>query len=1810
VRALVFWERFFILYFRQAALTPRVLPKLRVDELTAHFTAASKQFPNNLRARMLYECFTTWSADIIPRAGAFLTPPPPSGPLRTDAEQLVGVITSAHPSPLVYTKEAAAAAAASILGVQPTRPLDAPVLPAADPVGKDTPPSSLSVQPATPVEATAPPREQPSSEQPSIVQLGWDTDAQLAERKRARAALVQLSDLPIVQPPEPLTARAAPGPASAALARLSRHPRAKSSEGQVAHMAIVVADAGGLADPAPEDTADVPRTRQLLFGGKEAWEHLDSEASLELLGELLPKRVPPPSPSDYGEVLAASAAALQAKLAILQKQLVGRVRRQVAAGGSSAVVEPPTKDPFPTLMLEGDGGNGGDGDGGSGSEAEAAAAPFWAEVRADAEEHRDALLSLKLADLEYLELVRKLNVNQRSKETESVTVRHPECEQPVMFVLPQIKIAPGPPEVSERLQANRAAFVALHASLSELAVRYAHTVELLLALAHSMHLEALVTMPVPEGSRAAPAVLAYPNAPAADPSVVRAGAVEFFFLMLEVGVGYSMPPTVEPLGAFVSSTLAAIGAAYLANVADMQRRLLVALLAARSERPRVPMPAQQLRQLDELAREKAERVEAERLAAEARAAEGARLAEVEMIKAKARAEAEAAALRGDPLVIPLPVGPLVTRAEKMDTSGRLNVGLLEGPADSATLSNASPSQYQPPPLPPPRPPTPEPELAEDASEAATSRGNGYRRGKAIQLPVQLPEGVVPNQQYSAKLDDGSKVVFTAPPNARAGQMIELEVPAGRKATRAVVATDEGATGLSRLVDPEARREAEKGLLDRLPLDWIGRVFTPNALLDAAPPRLLEFGQLLNLIAEAPVDRLDPADVPTLLRALNVSRYLDAVSMPTAAMSREEREALREGEELTLLALTTERLLCSRPLAHLGVTFLHRIAQSSFPVNVQLALQIVLTAAVSNSGLPSTWHSLFEALPFDRLSVRGAALLVHTLNEALPLPPCYMDSAATFLRWVLLSSPQLPADLAAEMAAGDDLLYHDGANSLWQELTAFFGSLLTQATQGVLTVSTCVGSLRLLFELVGASRTPELINQGWYFVTEVLSPAAAVVGDSSELVRASHDAAQMLPWRQLTCHLYDESFVDGLLALTKILPTTALVIFSKLDWVAWVTNLIAAKSTAPVGGHAHLAALLRLVLEINLSAPQWISTPTRIVLLGARAGGESASAMNVAAEAQLRSLHDQLWSMVNGAALASHFNGDTMLSWLLNAGAMPAEDPSPRVLEDVALLHAVALKTGHSLAIARAAAEARSFLFLLLSDPSGALFWHVPFPTHTMILSGILVPACLALSRVIPLPHEELATALSAALSAADTVVDAPKTVAAGLPFSNTAASPFPPFASDAERFAAAAGVPASEVPIHATPATARPRAPPPPAASSSWFGFGGKRAHIGISDPSVGKEAPKANPLRDMEGVGTDQSSGLSLEERAFQTLNAKMRSLAAQLCRGMPKPIALIIIGLLPTRVRSASVVSVLMEAAVQAYLTAAGMDAETAQRAQQGGALVLQDASSPSPAPRAPRAVGGSWASAYVEASFVKEPLAVLGAALASRPETSLPEMVQECMAQQAPLSLRLLLSLQLLRATSEDGRMSVAIQCVRYCASCRVNPAREFELLPLWFFVIELVMDASWQICAIDGEEAVTAFSRAVQTAAGMLSVKELVMQGSLWDSFGKEPPPPLQLPAMQLAARAVLLYLGHALDAKARDAVHGGIELSSRAASEEVRAQNGALIKCAQQKEFHVGFETFFASMQDLCNRAGAIPLAEFKKETVRTLLPMAPYLAGL
>ena len=383
---------------------------------------------------------------------------------------------------------------------------------------------------------------------------------------------------------------------------------------------------------------------------------------------------------------------------------------------------------------------------------------------------------------------------------------------------------------------------------------------------------------------------------------------------------------------------------------------------------------------------------------------------------------------------------------------------------------------------------------------------------------------------------------------------------------------------------------------------------------------------------------------------------------------------------------------------------------------------------------------------------------------------------------------------------------------------------------------------------------------------------------------------------------------------------------------------------------------------------------------------------------------------------------------------------------------------------------------------------------------------------------------------------------------------------------------------------------------------------IGIADSSARPATTDAfvHPLGEAAGGGGlgpfgggDETARLSPSERAFREMASKMRSLAVQLCKGMPKPVALVILGLLPTRVKSAAVVSLLMEAALQAYLTSAGLDAGS-------GANATLDLHAP---------VIGTPAAA-IPVDFVSEPIGALGVAVASQEHLSLEAMVAESTIH-APLSLRVLLALQVGSVSPGVGPMQwmpVAIQAVRSCASCRVHPAREFELLPLWFYVIDLIAEQRWLTEYSAGTEAVQSFSRAIQTACGMLSAKDLVLQGSLWDSFGKDPPPLLQQPGMQLAGRAVLLYLNHALDAKARQALQPSpaiaVDLTS-GANEALKGQTATLLRCNQNAAFKAGFEAFFASMQSFSTRHGLlVPLAEFKREVVRTLLPMAPYLCGL
>ena len=232
-------------------------------------------------------------------------------------------------------------------------------------------------------------------------------------------------------------------------------------------------------------------------------------------------------------------------------------------------------------------------------------------------------------------------------------------------------------------------------------------------------------------------------------------------------------------------------------------------------------------------------------------------------------------------------------------------------------------------------------------------------------------------------------------------------------------------------------------------------------------------------------------------------------------------------------------------------------------------------------------------------------------------------------------------------------------------------------------------------------------------------------------------------------------------------------------------------------------------------------------------------------------------------------------------------------------------------------------------------------------------------------------------------------------------------------------------------------------------------------------------------------------------------------------------------------------------------------------------------------------------------------MGAAMASAPELSLDAAIERCIAQQAPLSLRLLLALQLslLDDTSSMAWMPAAVAAISAASRCGVPAAREFELLPLWFSVVDVVAHEAYMAEYSAAADALTAFSRGVQVACGLASPSAATAHVAALQSAG-----------MQLAGRAVLLYLNHAVLAKQHGRLSRPPSVAFGASTPELRAQASALLKAPQRDDggsrAAAPYASFFSTMERMLSSHAPVPLAAYKYEVVRTLLPMAPYLAAL
>ena len=236
---------------------------------------------------------------------------------------------------------------------------------------------------------------------------------------------------------------------------------------------------------------------------------------------------------------------------------------------------------------------------------------------------------------------------------------------------------------------------------------------------------------------------------------------------------------------------------------------------------------------------------------------------------------------------------------------------------------------------------------------------------------------------------------------------------------------------------------------------------------------------------------------------------------------------------------------------------------------------------------------------------------------------------------------------------------------------------------------------------------------------MLAPAA-----ESEAARgALQQQMAALPWHQLSCHLRDETVVPSLLQMLPRWPGTVQLIFSRLDWLAYLTQLVAASGGLP---RPQLAPLLQLLTELNAAAPDCISANLRLAAFGeiAIASPPSPPSPPSPLSSQLSQLHAQLWALAEGPSLAAAFDGRALLAPLLRGqvrylvvitpspshdqlifnprrgvpGYHPyqvREEPSARLVENAALLYTAASRTGHPAAIA---AAVRRVGYLVITPP--------------------------------------------------------------------------------------------------------------------------------------------------------------------------------------------------------------------------------------------------------------------------------------------------------------------------------------------------------------------------------------------------------------------------------------------------------------------------------------------------------------------------------
>jgi hypothetical protein len=284
---------------------------------------------------------------------------------------------------------------------------------------------------------------------------------------------------------------------------------------------------------------------------------------------------------------------------------------------------------------------------------------------------------------------------------------------------------------------------------------------------------------------------------------------------------------------------------------------------------------------------------------------------------------------------------------------------------------------------------------------------------------------------------------------------------------------------------------------------------------------------------------------------------------------------------------------------------------------------------------------------------------------------------------------------------------------FEPLARFFKSLFSNSTPTPLLNSKNRASFMAGFELVVARCHPNLI---WLLYLNILTPFFA--HNSGSDFSQALDILCGANWVQLDSHFSDPTFTVQLASLPLFHIPLVRTIFSNINWIEYAARTT--KSTQLLSEPEKIQIpskpihFLSLFCKINLLAPTYIDSKLKKLVM-------SISKQPTIWYQEGKHLFD--WRESNPEDFGSAFRGDTLVSAVRFLGqSQRLTDPAGDFKDNLQLFNDVCRHSGSVEAIEVCLEEIRSALFFYCpSSTSRGAIWHLPMHDNIEFVSGYMIP---------------------------------------------------------------------------------------------------------------------------------------------------------------------------------------------------------------------------------------------------------------------------------------------------------------------------------------------------------------------------------------------------------------------------------------------------------------------------------------------------------